>query len=82
MRNHYFSMEKNYFMSSRKEKQMGFFNELFGENSNGPRDYDRVDHNSDGTTFYGYNDETGHTDWYNENNELDSRTETPDEDDC
>jgi len=80
MRKNYFSMEKNYFLR-RKEKQMGFFNELFGGNGNGPRDYDRVDHNSDGTTFYGYDDETGHTDWYNENNELDSRTETPDEDD-
>ena len=50
MRKNYFSMEKNYFLR-RKEKQMGFFNELFGGNGNGPRDYDRVDHNSDGITF-------------------------------
>lgn len=65
----------------RKEKLMGFFDDIFGGKGNRPKGYDRVDRNSDGKKFYGYDDETGHTDWYDENNELDSRTETPEEDD-
>lgn len=44
------------------------------------KDYDRIDYNSDGQKFYGYDDEEGHTDWYDEHNNLDSRTETPDDD--
>lgn len=60
---------------------MGFLDGLFGDNDKRPKGYDRVDRNSDGTKFYGFDDETGHTDWYNEYNELDSRTETPDDDD-
>ena len=37
---------------------------------------------SDGNTFYGYDDGDGHTDWYDENGNLDSSTETPSDDDC
>ena len=47
----------------------------------GPKDYDRTTQNeSDGQKFYGYDDkETGTTDWYTENNSLDSSTNTPDD---
>lgn len=37
---------------------------------------------SDGQVFYGYDDENGYTDWYDSDNNLDSRTETPSEADC
>ena len=37
---------------------------------------------SDGNTFYGYDDGDGHTDWYDENGNLDSSTEAPSDDDC
>lgn len=37
---------------------------------------------SDGQTFYGYDDGEGHTDWYDANGELDSFTDTPSDDDC
>ena len=47
---------------------------------NGPRDYDRVDTNSDGSSFYGYDNDNGTTDWYSEDNKLDSTTATPDDD--
>lgn len=48
-----------------------------------PEGYDRVSINeSDGQTFYGYDDvETGTTDWYDSNNNLDSITDTPSDDD-
>lgn len=46
-----------------------------------PQDYDRVDQNeSDGKVFYGYDTEDGKTTWYDENNILDSVTDTPDDD--
>lgn len=58
---------------------MGLLKDLF-DTTNPPKDYDRIDYNSDGQKFYGYDDEEGHTDWYDEYNNLDSRTETPDDD--
>lgn len=47
-----------------------------------PSDYDRWEQNeSDGMIFYGYDDEdTGTTDWYTENGELDCTTDTPSDD--
>lgn len=43
-----------------------------------PKDYDRIDVNdSDGQKFYGYDDEDGKTTWYDENNNIDSITNTP-----
>lgn len=43
-----------------------------------PEDYDRVDYNEDGSVFYGYDDEdVGKTFWYDEDNNLDSCTDTP-----
>lgn len=48
----------------------------------GPENYDRTTVNdSDGQVFYGYDNENGTTDWYDSNNNLDSRTETPSDDD-
>lgn len=43
------------------------------------RDYDRTwtNNDSDGRTFYGYDDGEGHTDWYDSNGNLDSSTSTP-----
>ena len=47
----------------------------------GPENYDRVHVNeSDGMVFYGYDNEDGTTDWYDANNNLDCRTETPSDD--
>lgn len=45
----------------------------------GPKDYDRTTQNeSDGQKFYGYDDkESNTTDWYTENDMLDSTTRTP-----
>lgn len=37
---------------------------------------------SDGQTFYGYDDGDGRTDWYDGNGNLDSWTSTPSDDDC
>lgn len=37
---------------------------------------------SDGEIFYGYDTGDGYTDWYDEDGNLDSSTETPSEDDC
>lgn len=46
------------------------------------RDYDRIDRNeSDGQKFYGYDRDDGKTTWYDENGNLDSVTETPDDED-
>jgi hypothetical protein len=47
-----------------------------------PNDYDRTTENeSDGQTFYGYDDEeAGTTDWYTEDGILDSTTDTPSDD--
>ncbi|HIE5864182.1 TPA: hypothetical protein ACXNXA_000236 [Clostridium botulinum] len=46
-----------------------------------PTDYDRIDVNkSDGQKFYGYDNEDGTTDWYTEDDMLDSRTKTPSDD--
>lgn len=46
-----------------------------------PENYDRTETNkSDGQTFYGYDDEDGTTEWYDEDGVLDSRTETPSDD--
>lgn len=47
---------------------------------NGPRNYDRADTNSDGSRFYGYDHDDGITDWYSEDNTLDSITSTPSDD--
>ncbi len=45
-----------------------------------PVDFDRVDTNdSDGSTFYGYDNDNGTTTWYDSSNTLDSVTETPDD---
>lgn len=43
------------------------------------KDYDHFERNeTDGMGFYGYDDEeSGMTDWYTEDGILDSRTETP-----
>lgn len=47
----------------------------------GPENYDRTDVNeSDGQTFYGYDNEDGTTDWYDSNNNIDCITETPSDD--
>jgi hypothetical protein len=44
-------------------------------------DYDRIEVNeSDGQTFYGYDDDDGETDWYTEDGTLDSSTPTPSDD--
>lgn len=37
---------------------------------------------SDGQTFYGYDDGDGHTFWYDKEGDLDSCTETPTDDEC
>lgn len=37
---------------------------------------------SDGETFYGYNDGEGRTNWYDKRGTLDSSTDTPSDDDC
>ena len=53
---------------------------LFGKNR--PSGYDRIDRNeSDGNIFYGYDDDDGTTTWYDSDNNLDSITDTPDDDD-
>ena len=42
------------------------------------KDYDRIDVNeSDGQKFYGYDSDDGKTAWYDSNNNLDSITDTP-----
>ena len=42
---------------------------------------DWVDENpDDGKRFYGYDDDEGHTEWYDEDGNLDCITDTPDED--
>lgn len=47
-----------------------------------PNDYDRITENeSDGQTFYGYDDGDGTTDWYTEDGILDSSTPTPSDND-
>ena len=39
---------------------------------------DRTDRNeSDGRTFYGYDNDDGTTDWYNSDGSLESRSKTP-----
>ena len=44
-------------------------------------DYDRTWKDDDGRTYYGYDDDDGeHTDWYDENGNLDARTDTPSDD--
>lgn len=44
----------------------------------GPKDYDRISKNEDdGQTFYGYDTGNGKTDWYTEDDTLDSSTDTP-----
>ncbi|WCF11557.1 hypothetical protein NDS46_31870 (plasmid) [Paenibacillus thiaminolyticus] len=46
-----------------------------------PKDYDRTTQNeSDGQTFYGYDNDDGTTDWYTEDGISDSRTYTPSDD--
>lgn len=49
----------------------------------GSREPDRYDTNdSDDRSFSGYDNDDGTTDWYDENGDLDSTSETPyDEDD-
>lgn len=48
----------------------------------GNRNYDRYERNeTDGMEFYGYDDkESGKTDWYTKDGILDSRTDTPNDD--
>lgn len=47
--------------------------------------FDDADHtytnDSDGMTFYGYDDDYGHTDWYDDDGNLDSSTSTYYDDD-
>lgn len=46
-----------------------------------PNDYDRTSTNeSDGQTFYGYDNDDGETVWYTEDGTLDSVTDTPSDD--
>lgn len=46
-----------------------------------PEGYDRRYRNrSDGQVFYGYDDGNGRTDWYDEDGNLDSYTDTPTDD--
>lgn len=48
----------------------------------GPDNYDRTYTNeSDGSTFYGYDDDDGNTNWYTSDGTLDSCTRTPGDDD-
>ncbi len=43
---------------------------------------DRTDRNeSDGATFYGYDNDNGTTDWYDKDGNLDSYSKTPHNDD-
>lgn len=45
-------------------------------------DYDRVEYDSDGRAFYGFDSEEANTtDWYTEDGCLDSVTRTPSDDD-
>lgn len=37
---------------------------------------------SDGQTFYGYDDGDGSTHWYDSDGNLDTRTDTPSDNDC
>ena len=37
---------------------------------------------SDGQTFYGYDDDDGRTSWYDDDGNYDSYTDTPLDDDC
>lgn len=47
-----------------------------------PQDYDRTTRNeSDGQVFYGYDSNDGTTDWYTEDDVLDTSTRTPSDDD-
>ncbi|MCR5105487.1 MAG: hypothetical protein K6B68_13720 [Eubacterium sp.] len=41
---------------------------------------DRTWRNKDGEVFYGYDDGQGKTVWYDKNNNLDSQTDTPSDD--
>ena len=44
-------------------------------------DYDRTSTSeSDGDTFYGYDSDDGTTSWYDSDGNLDSITDTPDDD--
>lgn len=48
----------------------------------GSRKPDRTDRNeSDGKTFYGYDNDNGTTDWYDKDGNLDSYSKTPRDDD-
>lgn len=53
------------------------FGPLFGKVN--LADYDRIDTNPDncGGIFYGKDDGEGHTDWYDEDGNLDASSETP-----
>lgn len=42
--------------------------------------YDRTWQNEDGSTYYGVDDDNGKTDWYNEDGDLDSYSDTPSDD--
>ena len=42
--------------------------------------YDRTWQNEDGSTYYGVDDGEGRTDWYNEDGDLDSYSDTPSDD--
>lgn len=45
------------------------------------RDWDRMDRNeSDGQTFYGYDNDDNTTSWYDSDGHLDSITRTPSDD--
>ncbi len=51
-------------------------------NEDGNSDYDRVSVNdSDGSIFYGYDDDEGNTWWYDEDGRFDMRTDIPSDDD-
>lgn len=41
---------------------------------------DRTWQNEDGSTYYGVDDGEGRTDWYNEDGDLDSYSDTPSDD--
>lgn len=43
-------------------------------------DYDRIEVNEDGTTFYGYDDGEGHTTYYDEDGNCDCSLPTPSDD--
>ncbi len=56
---------------------MDIFDYLAGHGNWG---YDRTWRNSDGTVFYGYDDEEGRTTWCDKDGNPDCVTDTPDED--